>query len=97
MVQSFNGLSFSLCSIFCSCLSFGQEHFWVKIFEMGGWPHPSTGGLAYLLRVASPGSFSPLLGISANVISLGPGSVTFLESETFRPSVAHPTLLRILI
>jgi hypothetical protein len=56
--QSLDGLCFSLCSIFCLCFSFGQEHFWDKNFEMGGWPRPSmglcfsTGGGLY--RIVSP-------------------------------------------
>lgn len=28
---------------FGTCISFRQEQFWVQIFEMSGWPHPSTG------------------------------------------------------
>jgi hypothetical protein len=32
---------YSLCSILCPCLSFGQKHFWTKNFEMSGWLHPS--------------------------------------------------------
>jgi hypothetical protein len=39
-----------------------------KIFKMGGWLHPSTGGPVYLLEVVSSGSIFPLLGISAKVI-----------------------------
>ena len=42
-----------------SLFFFGQEHFCVKNFEMGGWPHPSTGSCAYLLEVVSIGSISP--------------------------------------
>jgi hypothetical protein len=34
------------------------------------WLHPSSGGLAYLLELISTGSIS-LLGISANIISVG--------------------------
>jgi hypothetical protein len=44
---------------FCTCLSFGQEHFWVNNFEMGGWPHPSTRGCAYLLEMV----LSPLCSV----------------------------------
>jgi hypothetical protein len=44
--QSLYGLSFSLCSILCPCISFRQEQFWVKIFEMSGWSHPSIVGSA---------------------------------------------------
>ena len=38
---------------------------------MGGWPHPLTGGCAYLLEVVSTDCISPLLGISAKVITIG--------------------------
>ena len=44
--RSLDGLSFSLCST-CSCISFRQELFWVKVFGMGVWPHPSAKGHAY--------------------------------------------------
>ena len=57
---------------FCPYSSFGQEHFWVKNLEMGGYPHPLTGGRAYLVEVVSTGSISPLLRISAKVITFGP-------------------------
>jgi len=69
---------------FCLCLSFGQEHFWVKNFEISGWPYPSTGVCAFLLKVVSTGSPSPLLGISANVIPVGFWeTLAFLASGTF--------------
>ena len=61
--HSLNGLSFSLCSNSCPCISFKQDQFWVKIFEMVGWHHPSTEDNAYLLEVDSIGSISLLLGI----------------------------------
>ena len=84
MGQSQVGPSFSLCSIFCPCSSFGQEHFWVINFEMGEWPHPSTGGHAYLLEVVSTGSISPLLGILANGIPAESWEpLTSLASGTF--------------
>jgi hypothetical protein len=51
---------------FCLCISFRKEQFWVKTYETGGWPHPSTGGRDYLLEMVSTGSIFPLLGISAN-------------------------------
>jgi hypothetical protein len=58
--QSLVGPSFSLCSIFfCPCSSFAQEHFWVKNFDISGWPHPSTRGHAYLLEVVFTGSTFP--------------------------------------
>ena len=70
--------------MFCLCLSFEQEHFWVNNFENGEWPHPSTGGCAYLLEVVSIDSISPLLGISAKVIDIGSwGPLVSLESGTF--------------
>jgi hypothetical protein len=53
------------CFTFCPCISFRQEQFWVKIVEMGGWPHPSKGGCAYPLDIISTGSITRLLGISS--------------------------------
>jgi len=47
--------------IFGPCSFFGKQHFWVKNFERGGWPHPLTRGHAYLLEVVSTGSISPIL------------------------------------
>jgi hypothetical protein len=37
--QSLDGLSFSLYSTLCPCISFLQEEFWINIFEVGVWPH----------------------------------------------------------
>jgi hypothetical protein len=51
--------------------AFRQKQFWVKIFEMGGWLHPSPGGHVYLLEVVSSGSVFLLLGILANAIHIG--------------------------
>jgi hypothetical protein len=42
--QSLDGLSFSLCSTLCLCISFRQEQFRVKIFEKDGWSYPSNRG-----------------------------------------------------
>jgi hypothetical protein len=43
---------------FFFCSFFGQNHFWVKNFEMGVWPHPTTGGMPiswrWSLQVLSP-------------------------------------------
>ena len=68
---SLDGLSFSLLHTL-SPISFRQEQFRVKNFQIGEWPHHSTGGeggrCAYLLEVVSTGSVSPLLGILANGI-----------------------------
>jgi hypothetical protein len=64
--QSLDGLFFCLSSNF-----FGKKHFWGKNFEMGGWPHPSTGGCEYLLEMVSSGSISPILCISAKIITVG--------------------------
>ena len=55
---------------FCPCSSFRQEKFWVKDFDVGGWPDPSTRGHVYLLEVFSSSFISLLLGISANVIPI---------------------------
>jgi hypothetical protein len=79
---SLDVLSFSLGSIFCPCVLFRQEQFWVKNFEMGEWHHPSTGAMPTYLEVDSPGSISPLLGISANVFPIV--SSESLASLTFR-------------
>ena len=38
-----------------------------KKFKVGWWPHPSTGGLVYLLEVVFSGSIFSLLGILDNV------------------------------
>ena len=60
-------------AFFYSCFSFGQEHFWVKIFEIDGRPCSSTGGCVHLLEVVSTGSLSPLLLKSSH---LGHGSLS---------------------
>ena len=84
MGQSLDGHFFSLCSILCPCISFRKEPFWVKNLEIGGWPLSSTVVLDYALDVVSTGSEPPLLGISANVITLGSwGTLAFLASGTF--------------
>jgi hypothetical protein len=49
---SLYGLSSTLLQ-FCPCISFEQEQFWVKNFEMDVWLHPSNRGYVYLLEVAS--------------------------------------------
>jgi hypothetical protein len=74
--------SFSLS--FSLCVSFREEQYWFKIFEMSGKLNPSTGGRAYLLEVVSTGSISPLLDIFANVIFFGSWEfIASLESGTF--------------
>ena len=80
VVQSLDGLSLSLCSTLCPCISFRQENFWVKMFDMGGWSNLSTGGSVYALDMVSTYSLSPLLGISANVISVVFQLMSFLLS-----------------
>ena len=55
----------------CHGLSFGQEQFWAKHFEMGEWPHPSARDHVYLLQVVSTDFISHLLGISAKVTTRG--------------------------
>ena len=82
--QSLDGLSFNLCSMFCLFLSFGQEHFWVKIFEMDGWPQPSTGGPCLSTGGSLYRLYLPSLGILVKVIDTGSWEpLTPLESETF--------------
>jgi hypothetical protein len=41
---------------FVSAFSFDRNNSGLKNFEMGGWPHSSTGGHAYLLKVDSTSS-----------------------------------------
>jgi hypothetical protein len=36
-VVPLDGISFSLCSTLCPCISSRQAQFWVNIFEMFGW------------------------------------------------------------
>jgi hypothetical protein len=43
----------------------------LRKFVMGGWPHPSSEKLLYLLEVVFSGSIAQLLGISADVIPIG--------------------------
>jgi hypothetical protein len=56
---------------FCPCVAFSKNNSGLKMLQVSGWPHPSTGEYAYLLEVVSTGSISPLLGILANVIPFG--------------------------
>jgi hypothetical protein len=80
--QSLDGLSFRFCSKFCPCLSFGQEYFWFKNFEMGVWLHPSTKVHAYLTEVVFTGSIFPSL---YTIQLLDPGSLMIpkcLESSS---------------
>lgn len=61
--------------IFCPWLSFGKEYFWVKNFEVVGWPHLSTAVLIYwrsTLQVLSPLHCAFPLESSP----LGPGSLS---------------------
>jgi hypothetical protein len=43
-------------------ISFRQEQFWVKIYERGGWPHPSTGGCAYSIGYGFYRFYLPFVG-----------------------------------
>ena len=79
---SLDCFSFSLCSIFFPVPLYRNNS--GQIFEMGGWSHHSTEGSVYLLEVASSGSISPLLGISAKVIPIESWEpLTSQVSETF--------------
>jgi hypothetical protein len=91
---SLDSLSFNIFSIFfvCAFLSFRQEHFWVNNFEMGGWPHPSTGDCVCLLKAVSTGSISPLFLLKSS--PFGPGSFSHpwhlvLSSGYLRFPVPH--------
>jgi hypothetical protein len=70
---------------FCPCLSFGQEHFWVKNIEMAGWPHPLTGDLFSLLEMVSTSSISPMLKSSLL------GSRNLLLPCCLGPSSGYPS------
>ena len=65
-----DGLSFSFCSTLCPCISFRQEPFWVKIFEIVGWPHLSIMGHAYPLYGLYR-FYLPLFHILDNVFIVG--------------------------
>ena len=73
---------------FCPCSSFGQGHFWVKNLEISGWPHPLTGGRAYLLEAVSTGSVSPSLHfwLKSSLLSLG----SLLFPWNLGPSSGYP-------
>ena len=95
------GLS-SGCPFFQSLLHslsldfFRQEQFWIKILEMGGWPHPSTGGPCLTSGYGLDRFSLPFVGISANVIPVGSWkALAFLASGTLwlLPPVPHPPLL----
>ena len=66
---SLDGLSFSLCSIFFFVLVFPLER---NNFEILRWVGDLNMGHVYVMEVVSSGSISPWLGISANVIPIGP-------------------------
>ena len=100
MWRSLDGLTFSLCTIFCLCFSFGQEHFWDNNLEIGRWPHPSTKGHSYLLGVVSSRSISHFLAILGKVIpteSWEPLDSLVSGSFWWLPPVPHSSLLRIFI
>jgi hypothetical protein len=77
--QYLDGLSVSLCFISCPCLSFGQEQFWLKYFEMGGGRILQLGAMSIYT-----GCISPLLGILAKVIPVASWEpLASLVFETF--------------
>jgi hypothetical protein len=93
-----DGLSFSLCSTLCPCISFNQDQFWLKFWRQVGGPIPQRGGGGIGEGIPNPWILSPqvLWGISANVIPMGSWeALAFLASGTFwlLPSVTHPPLL----
>ena len=78
MEQSLDGLSFSICSTLCSCISFRQEQFWVKNFEMGGWPHPSTECHVFSLDMSFQVLFPFCWVFQLMLSSLSPGNLLLL-------------------
>jgi hypothetical protein len=68
---SLDGLSFCLCSIFVSVFPLDRNISELKFLRCVGGHIPQLGGRAYLLEVVSTGSVSPLLSISAKVITVG--------------------------
>jgi hypothetical protein len=72
--MALNSFFFSLWYFF-PWISFIQEQFWGKTFEKGEWLYPLTGHHIYLLEVIPSGSISLMIGISANVIPKGSGSL----------------------
>ena len=70
--------------LFVPAFPFDRRNSRLMFFEVGAWPHPSTGGHAHPLDLVSTGSISPLLGISANVPPVGSWELLgFLVSWTF--------------
>lgn len=70
--------------LFVPAFPFDKEELWIYNFEVGGWPHLSTGGCAYPLDMVSTGSISPLLDILAKVFPVGSWEpLEFLASGTF--------------
>jgi hypothetical protein len=68
--QSLGSLSFSLCSNLVPEFPLGRNNFGLKFLKWVSGAIPQLG--AMLLEVVSTGFLSPLLGISANVIPVGP-------------------------
>ena len=86
-------------SIFVHVFQNISEYFWVKNFEMGGWPHPLMQGHACLLDVVSVGSLSPLLHVSAKAIpmeSWEPFISLTSGIQQWLYTVPHPPLLHII-
>jgi hypothetical protein len=71
--QYLDGPSFSFCSSFCPCSSFGQEHFWVKNFEMG------------VCGPIPPHGWAPLFILSFFVCVTGNEGSYSLRSKLFLP------------
>lgn len=62
MGESLDGLSFSFTSLFVPEFSFDRRNSGLIFFEVGGWPHPSTGDLVYPLDMVSTDSIFPFFG-----------------------------------
>jgi hypothetical protein len=69
--RSLDSLSFSLCSIFFVLVFLLHRNISGLKFLRCTGGHPSNRDWAYLLEVVSTSCISPLLGISAKVITIG--------------------------
>lgn len=62
-----------------------------KFLNIDGWPHTSSRGPVYLVKVDSSGSISPLLNISANVTSIESWDPLIPQVPLHPTSLLHTT------
>lgn len=70
------GPPFSQSLLFCPCSSYRQEEFWVRVFNSGIEPHPSTWCPVFLLEVDSTSYLFPLRVFRLSSLPLSPESLT---------------------